>query len=357
MNSGDGVSFHSTTPPVWGNGKKLETTSPVSHGGSENPHDGSKAASWDEIPVLESKVANVGITAADLRKSVPVTPKWLVPNLIARDWTILLTAREKGGKGTFTFYVVGALERGDATPFGPAVAPATTLVFTEEPDDSLREKLELFDIARAKIVHHWELAMLEWPEKIHTLVRMAVDEGHALLFIDNVSRAAGIEDEAGVALARAIEPLSTAAKEHGLAVWLDHHQRKSNGHIEDLFRGSTSVTGATEVNVAMAYPNGGKDRMSSRRRIVARGRVRAAIWDRTLELAGDTYIEVSADELNDKQRKLFSQSSWTADAFAKAIDQSESAARRYLDESPHTTCTGTGKRGDPYTYLVKGTTP
>ena len=52
-----------------------------------------------------------------------------------------------------------------------------TLIYTEEPEHSLREKLEAFNVSESFIVYHWELALKRWTETIDWLVQAAIDVG------------------------------------------------------------------------------------------------------------------------------------------------------------------------------------
>lgn len=144
----------------------------------------------------------IGRTAADLLREEPVEPDWLIPGVMARGWMVKFAAREKTGKGTLIAHLLGCLERGKPTVFGEAKPPATSLIYTEEPAESIREKIERAGLEKAFIVYGWELAGLDWHAKVDRLVALADEHGHGVLFVDNVSRAAAVEDDVVVARAR-----------------------------------------------------------------------------------------------------------------------------------------------------------
>jgi hypothetical protein len=290
--------------------------------------------------VLADTRPKIGRTAAELLAEVPEEPAWVIPGLLARSWTIKVAAREKTGKGTFIALLLGAVERGEETLFGPATEPTTALIYTEEPQDSIREKIADAGLRRATVVYGWELGGLDWPGKVDALIDRATDDGHGVIFVDNVSRAAGVEDEAGTELARAVEYLSERAKAAGLAVIIDHHHRKAAGKTEDKSRGGTALAGACDNNVEMERV--GTDWTSRVRRLSSRGRVRATHWTRTVALTEDgTGYEVVADtdapqdgRLRKRLRALrdAGDAGTDAAAFAEAIELGKEAARQTLKE-------------------------
>lgn len=280
-----------------------------------------------------------GRRARDLLAEVPEEPAWIVPGLLARGWTVKVAAREKTGKGTFIALLLGAVERGERTVFGEATDPTTALIFTEEPQDSIREKIAAARLSDATVVYGWELGSLDWRKKVDALIDRAAEDGHGIVFVDNVSRAAGIEDEAGTELARAVEYLSERAKAHGLAVVIDHHHRKADGRLEDKSRGGTALAGAVENNVELERVG---DWTSRVRRLSSRGRVSATNWTRTVALSEDgSRYEVIADADAPQDGRLRRRLRALSDAgdagvtvaeFASLIENSDETARRALKQ-------------------------
>ncbi len=227
-----------------------------------------------------------GRTAAEMLRETPEQINFLVPGLLVPGWLTKLAAREKAGKGTLAYYLLGCLERGDATVFGEAYDKrVTALCLTEEPEESVREKVGLFRVRRARILYGWELASMAWQQKIDWLIEIAVDEGRGLIFVDNISRAASIDEEAGTELARALEYLQDRARKYGVAVLADHHHKKGNAADEDKSRGGTGIAGAADINVEMF--RAGTDWEAPERRLTSRGRVRATNWERWVTLSED----------------------------------------------------------------------
>jgi hypothetical protein len=298
----------------------------------------------DEIVPVSAPV--IGRTADYLRTHVPPEPEWLVPGVLAKGQTTELNGREKIGKGWFEAYLIGAMERGTPTLFGPSEhVPARTLIYTEEPEHSLREKLEAFDVKDALIVYHWELGMKRWTETIDWLVQAAIDGSYQMLFVDNISAATGTVDENGVELARHVEPLRRKAMEFKLAVLIDRHQRKSGGDVRDRSRGGTALAGAVDQIIAMEKAPGNE------RKLESWGRLWKMDWTKTVELTEDHSDYVDNGTGDFRERVLTERAEWTVREFAAAITSSEETARIYLEGSA-LVALRKQKRGNAHVYDV-----
>lgn len=282
----------------------------------------------------------VGRSAADLLSETPVEPDWLIPGVMARGWMVKFAAREKTGKGTLIAHLLGKLEHGQATVFGKATATASALIYTEEPPESIREKIEHSSLSEAWIVYGWELASLTtWEAKVDRLVEIASEGDHDVIFVDNISRAAGVEDEAGVELARAAEYLGERAKALGLSVVIDHHHKKGAGKLDDKSRGGTALAGACDNNIEMVRVGGWDSRV---RRLSSRGRLSSTIWEQTIALSDDgrEYHSVAGSTqpqtLRERERLRVlhnaGDAGMTAAEFASAAEIGNNTARRALDD-------------------------
>lgn len=291
---------------------------------------------------VESDVGQIGRTAQTIRDTVPVEPDWLVPGMLAPGQVTELNGREKVGKGYLLHYLIGALERGEPTFLGPS-KQTTSVIFTEEPTQALKEKFDLFDVKDSLVVYHWELGQKSWLEVVDWLVERALEHGAGVIFIDNFSAATKTQDEAGVELARKMEPLAAKAKEHDLAVLYDRHQKKTQGtgRVEDASRGSTGLAGAVDVIVAMMKT----DSTTRERKLSSRGRLWSHNWEQQIELTEDhkDFVGLAGDW---KQRLLFERDEWTAKEFAVLMARSEDTARTYLEDHPNVSAhKGAGKNG------------
>lgn len=239
----------------------------------------------------------IGRPAAQFRRDMPTEIQWLIPGLLPRGWVGKLAAREKAGKGTLVTYLIGCGERGEPTVFGDPPAPFKTCIVTEEPEDSLHEKLELFGIDEAHVIFGADLNRVltesnpaaRWAQKVERIVDEATATGCQLVFVDNISRASWTDDENGVELGRRLEVLQDQLRVAGLAALVDHHHKKGAGAIEDKSRGGTALAGACDVNIDMVR-QGGHD--SRTRKVTSLGRRRATTWTRIVELSEDgrTYV-------------------------------------------------------------------
>lgn len=292
----------------------------------------------DESVQTESR--RLGRTAAELLAEVPEKVEFLIPGVLPVGFNCGIAGREKIGKGTWISYLLGDLER----------AGTSSYIVSEEPAESLREKVGAFGLVRSRIVFGSELkpAAPSWEERVRVIVREAVEDGHGVVFLDNVSRSTGVEDESGVELARRAEMLLDACREAGLTFIGDFHHKKGRSSIEDKFRGGTAVPGSLDVIIDMERV-GGRD--SRKRRLTSRGRLRANSWVRVVELSedGTTYRDVGDDAdapttLGDMLDRYPADSRVTYDrdllvkmraatvkAFAEKIDRSENTARRRLN--------------------------
>jgi hypothetical protein len=277
--------------------------------------------------------------------TIPVEPDWIIPSVLARTWTIKVAAREKTGKGTLIANLLGCLERGEATVFGSATAPCSWVIYTEEPGDAIREKLDHGGFDRSLVIYGYELDVLArhadagmaWEKKVDLLIKLANAGGHAGLFVDNVSRAAGVQDEAGVEMSRRVEYLSNKIKAAGLSCIIDHHHRKGQGQLGDKSRGGTGTAGAMDNNIELERIGDWESRV---RRISSRGRISSTIWTRTIELSEDgrSYTMVAdtdVPQVGEDRRRLeiladFGEVGAAVNEYAEAIGKSTDTARRAL---------------------------
>lgn len=293
--------------------------------------------------------STIGRSSRDLRASPRGQVDWLVPGFAAVGWTILVTGREKiSGKGTLITYLLSRLERGEPTVFGEAaVGPITALILSEEPWDSLAEKHDSFGMETSYVVFGWELAKMRWEEKVNWLLTRAVEDGHKVIYLDNISRTAAVtnDDESGTGLARKIEPLATAAQEYGITVIIDHHNRKSGGKVEDTFRGGTALPGAVDNIVSIGREG---DWTSRKRKLSSRGRVKATGWVKVIELEEDGTGYIQAQAAGDYTSILSERDTWTVAGFAEASGLKRERARAILQEQGGKT----GKDGQADIYTI-----
>jgi len=103
------------------------------------------------------------------------------------------------------------------------------LIYSEEPEDGLLEKINDAGLRNGddrSTRTSW--AVTPGRKRFDVLVAVAKHRGHRLIFMDNFSRAAEIEDENGPEMGRAAEYLAERAKAAELAVLILHHNRQGN---------------------------------------------------------------------------------------------------------------------------------
>lgn len=293
---------------------------------------------FNEVLLAAFASTDEDLAAEDILRAVPVKPDWVIPGVVGRGWAVKFAGREKCGKGKLVWTCLGCLERGEPTVFGEATPPTTALIYTEEPEDSVREKIAEGGLAAARVVYGWKLAGLDWRGKVDRIVALALKRGAEIVYVDNISRAAGIEDEGGTELARAVEYLIDRCRGAGLTLLFDHHHKKGRGKLEDKSRGGTATAGATDNNVEIERMGEWDSRV---RRISSAGRINATRWQRVIALAEDgTSYEIVADTTQpqgaEERRRLRAlgdcEGGVTAPAFAEVIGKGEDTARRVLED-------------------------
>jgi hypothetical protein len=242
-------------------------------------------------------VGSIGRTAAELLAEVPEEVDWFLPGLLAPKWVVKIAAREKLGKGVFTAYLLGCMERGEPTVFGPS-KQATALIYTEEPEDAFREKVADAGLEQATVILGHELGAYRWDDKSAVLVENAVYHDHRVIFIDNLARATGVSgsEENDNTLGRMVGELGDRAAAAGLCVILNHHHKKGGTRLGDKSRGGTALAAACDVNVEMEEVV--ENALDRRRRLTSIGRLKATRWIRGIELSDDghTYADVDVPE-------------------------------------------------------------
>jgi hypothetical protein len=212
----------------------------------------------------------------------------------------IIAGREKlSGKSTLVFGLTRALERGEATPWGRALGrPVRTVLLTEEPEYSIREKCEDFDLRDGLLIVYNHDVPGTFTDKLAAVGRYVEAFGAQRFIIDPISRIAGIEDETGPELGLAVDPIAALARRlHASAVVIHHANKRADAGGEmDRFRGSTSLTAAGD---ALVFVEKKQPKLRPRSRwLTSWGRVRALNWDRVITLDDDnrSYTMEEPDE-------------------------------------------------------------
>ncbi|MCH8346837.1 MAG: AAA family ATPase [Chloroflexi bacterium] len=196
-------------------------------------------------------------TAAELASQTPERPEWIVEGLLAAGSTTELAAKVKVGKTTFAMSMVAAIVLGE--PFlGFPTVRSRVLYLTEERPGTMRAVLARVGLTASpdvEILHLTDVPAAAWTDVMALVVRHARDVGARVLVVDTLGRWARLQDENDAAQAvQAMEALEQGAAA-GLAVLIPRHDRKSGGEIGDSGRGSSALSGAADILLALRRAN------------------------------------------------------------------------------------------------------
>jgi hypothetical protein len=210
-------------------------------------------------------------------------PPPVVPRLAWGGRSTLLAAREKSGKSTLIGYISALVTKGAAFLGEPCQKGDVLLVGLEEFIGDAARRLRHFnaDPERVSIMDSFKgdpaVRPLEIREQIERLTPV-------LAIVDSLiayAHGRGV-DENDAAMASIVQPLTDIAHETGTSMIVVHHANKSSGRS----RGSTAITGATDIVCEFFQPE--EDTDPTRRRMRSVGRV-PLIRQYDLKFDGDTY--------------------------------------------------------------------
>ena len=200
-------------------------------------------------------------TAAEIEREAPTSPGWIAEPWVAKKAVTDVNGKPKSaGKTTWLLRLIAAVLNGD--PFmGWPTTKTAAVYLTEEGEATFREAL-----SRAGLLGRHDLHVLyrcdawgvPWPEVVKAAVSKCQEVGARLLVVDTVAPFAGLkgseENNAGDQQ-EAFEPLAWA-RDQGLAVIANRHERKSGGDVGDSARGSNAFTAAADVIISIRRPEG-----------------------------------------------------------------------------------------------------
>ena len=171
------------------------------------------------------------------------------------------------------------------------------LLLTEERPTTLRQALERTGLVESDdlLIVSWHEAshQFEWAEAVSAAVVLAHQEDVGLLVVDTLAQWAGLkrdsENDSG-AMLEAMKPLQEAAAS-GLAVLVNHHDRKSGGEVGDSGRGSGATTGAADIVLNLQRCTGG-DSVANRRELHALSRFDQTPSKITIQFANGSYVSL-----------------------------------------------------------------
>lgn len=211
-------------------------------------------------------------------------PPPVVPRLAWAGRSTLLAAREKSGKSTLIGYIAACVTRGDSFLDELCEKGDVLLIGLEEFVGDAARRLHHFkaDPDRISIMDSFRGEASDRPREIREQITRLTP---TLVIVDSLvayAHGRGI-DENDAAMASIVQPLTDIAHETGTAVVVVHHANKSTGKS----RGSTAITGATDIVCEFFQPD--EDTDPTRRRMRSVGRV-PLIRQYDLKFDGERYF-------------------------------------------------------------------
>lgn len=210
-------------------------------------------------------------TMAEIKAAGSLEIPWLAKGFLVSGGITLVSGLMKGGKSTWLYAMLAAIERGDADFCGqPILKPGTpSILITEEPEFAIADKWDRLGMNNGR--HLLYTPSVDYPrlsiEKIvsHALAaRVAAGGEHGILVLDTLRHfgqfeAGGENDNSTVQAA--IAPLKRAAAA-GLSVVILHHMKKAGGEEGTASAGAGALLGGVEIGIELrrfGSGQGGKD--------------------------------------------------------------------------------------------------
>lgn len=185
---------------------------------------------------------------------------WIVEHVAAPGCFTEVVGEVKKGKTTFNGQMVRCVLSGESF-LGWRVRQTKVVLYTEQVGLSLEKTLERAGVRRSPDLYVLDQSQTfgrPWSQVACALLRKCRDVGAQLLFVDTLTRLAGIsgesENQSGVV--SVLDPFREA-KAMGLAVVFVRHASKSRENREDASRagrGSTAITGEMDIAVNLFQP-------------------------------------------------------------------------------------------------------
>lgn len=299
-------------------------------------------------------------TAAEVTLTTPAEVRWIARPWVAEGALTLVDGKPKvAGKSTWLAHLVKSVLTG--TSFLDQLTTRTPVVLlTEERPVTFRRTLErvgLADSIDLHVVFYQDVRRLPWD----ALVKQAVDKcrvvGARLLIIDTLAQFSSIPESSSRNALEAVRPLQAAA-EQGLGVVAVRHERKSGGGVGDSGRGSSALTGAVDIILALQRPPGYTGQV---RIIHALSRYEETPSTLTIELGDEGYVVREGFDIGiqEVERALLlavpdtETDAKTADELLAETDLKKTTVREALArmvKEGKLLQTGTGRKNAPYRY-------
>jgi spore photoproduct lyase len=299
-------------------------------------------------------------TAAEVIRTTPAEVRWIAPPWVAEGAITIVDGKPKvAGKSTWLGHMIKHVLKG--TEFLDQLTTRTPVVLlTEERRVTFRRMLERVGLVNATglhVVFFHEVPPGSWTELVNWAVARCQEVGAKLLIIDTLHQFAGIPESSSRRALEAIQPLQAAA-EQGLGVVAVRHERKSGGGVGDSGRGSSALTGAVDIIVALQRPPNHTGRV---RIIHALSRYEETPSTLTIEIGDEGYVMREGFDIGvqEVERDLLlalpdtETDAKTADELMEETDLKKTTVRdalaRMVKEGKLLQA-GTGRKNQPYRY-------
>jgi AAA domain/Bifunctional DNA primase/polymerase, N-terminal len=311
-------------------------------------------------PDPEDELDALFVSARDRVMALDVGETWAVRPWLPSGALVVLTGKVKeAGKSTFAYAMARAVATGE--PFmGELVTGGPVVLLTEMHRAALRAALvraELDSCENVYTVTSSEARIETWPALVERTRRFATTVGALLVVIDTLGAFAGItgdaENDAG-AMTEALRPVQALAND-GAAVLVVAHARKSGGSATDVVRGSSAISGAADLIVAMARD---PERGETVRVLHTLGRFDATPEYAVIELddTGYSWRHDAAELEHEHAAEALLEAipvmpaTVSRDELRATVHLLDTEALRRFVSSGRVLRIGSGVRGDPYRY-------
>jgi len=276
----------------------------------------------------------------------------------------LLSAKPKTGKTTLLFHLLRTLFEGKPFLGSPTHRPGPVLLLTEESSSLLRQRLARLGLGHEDLWVLRRTVLGGWPEAL-ALIRAAINQDVRLVIIDTLATFWGIQEENDAStIHNTLLPLQRLAQEHGVAVLLIHHLRKTDGEEGTAHRGSGAIVAVADIAVEMRRVA----HQPCRRLLQALSRLEETPIEGLIELQHNEYVylgpptEVSHQEAKSQLGAALpgpDEPPLTREQLRERLDPkpSDTLMKRVLLELEQNGVLekrGSGRRGDPFCYRRRG---
>ncbi|MEE2640563.1 MAG: AAA family ATPase [Planctomycetota bacterium] len=232
-------------------------------------------------------LSEISETAADV--------EWLWHGWIARSFITLLIAHPKGGKTTLVSEFLKLIS--DGGELAGEIKKCRALVISEEMPAIWKQRLA--GCENSKSIHFESSTFLmkpdqaDWAYYCRTVAEQIEEMQIDLVIIDTWQRFTPARDENSVTeTMTGMIPLD-AIKQAGAAILLNHHSSKGGGAEGTASRGSSSLSGAVDIQIELkrTNPNSSEDR---HRTMKGLGRFNETPHEVVIELTDDGYVAVGS---------------------------------------------------------------